>query len=184
MRVIKKYTNRRLYDTQTSSYINLTQLIQLITEGETLKVIDAKSADDLSQEILLQAFLECPGVQQLFAPAFLHRMIRALTTDPSQQRINQLSHQLQAIDPEVAFKIVPASPPPIPEAEQESTSSTPEESNEMQSQVITTKPLPERSSSSQPVDEPPKTVPEVMEDPKLDSLRNRLAALESRLRGS
>ena len=182
MRIIKKYTNRRLYDTQTSSYINLTQLSKLITQGETIKVVDAKSAADLSQEILLQAFLECPGAQQLFAPELLHRMIRVLTTKPSRQRIKQLTQQLQSIDtvalPEAASK--PAQP--VPEADD-----APPSMHKVVSaaqQPASTQPLPEPTIPSQQEHEPSNPVPEVAEDPKLDSLRSRLAALESRLRRS
>ncbi len=57
-RIIKKYPNRRLYDTDTSSYITLTEIKQLVMESEPLQVLDAKTGDDLTRSILLQIILE------------------------------------------------------------------------------------------------------------------------------
>jgi polyhydroxyalkanoate synthesis repressor PhaR len=57
-RLIKKYPNRRLYDTQTSSYITLTDVKQLVLDNEEFTVVDAKSGDDLTRSILLQIILE------------------------------------------------------------------------------------------------------------------------------
>jgi polyhydroxyalkanoate synthesis repressor PhaR len=57
-RVIKKYPNRRLYDTHTSSYITLTEIKQLVMQHEVFAVVDAKTAQDLTRSILLQIILE------------------------------------------------------------------------------------------------------------------------------
>jgi polyhydroxyalkanoate synthesis repressor PhaR len=57
-RLIKKYPNRRLYDTQTSSYITLTDVKQLVLDNEDFTVVDAKTNEDLSRSILLQIILE------------------------------------------------------------------------------------------------------------------------------
>jgi polyhydroxyalkanoate synthesis repressor PhaR len=57
-RVIKKYPNRRLYDTDTSSYITLTEIKQLVMDSETFVVRDAKTGEDLTRSILLQIILE------------------------------------------------------------------------------------------------------------------------------
>ncbi|HEY4298499.1 MAG TPA: polyhydroxyalkanoate synthesis regulator DNA-binding domain-containing protein, partial [Paraburkholderia sp.] len=51
-RLIKKYPNRRLYDTETSTYITLTDVKQLVLDQEDFKVIDAKSNEDLTRAIL------------------------------------------------------------------------------------------------------------------------------------
>lgn len=58
VRVIKKYPNRRLYDTDTSSYITLAEVKQLVMDNESFVVRDAKSNDDLTRAILLQIILE------------------------------------------------------------------------------------------------------------------------------
>ncbi|HEX8885313.1 MAG TPA: polyhydroxyalkanoate synthesis repressor PhaR [Noviherbaspirillum sp.] len=57
-RLIKKYPNRRLYDTQTSSYITLTDVKQLVLGNEEFTVVDAKTEEDLTRSILLQIILE------------------------------------------------------------------------------------------------------------------------------
>lgn len=57
-RVIKKYPNRRLYDTDTSSYITLSEIKQLVMENEPCVVVDAKTGEDLTRSILLQIILE------------------------------------------------------------------------------------------------------------------------------
>ncbi len=58
MRVIKKYPNRRLYDTEISSYITIEDVRQLIVDGEEFEVLDAKSGEDLTRQVLLQIISE------------------------------------------------------------------------------------------------------------------------------
>jgi polyhydroxyalkanoate synthesis repressor PhaR len=58
LRLIKKYPNRRLYDTKTSSYITLADVKQMVIKQEEFQVVDAKSGDDLTRQILLQIILE------------------------------------------------------------------------------------------------------------------------------
>ncbi|MFZ4479118.1 MAG: polyhydroxyalkanoate synthesis repressor PhaR [Rhodoferax sp.] len=57
-RVIKKYPNRRLYDTETSSYITLTEVKRLVMDSEPFVVRDVKTGEDLTRSILLQIILE------------------------------------------------------------------------------------------------------------------------------
>ena len=54
LRIIKKYPNRRLYDTHTSSYITLADVKKLVLDHTEFKVEDAKSKEDLTRAILLQ----------------------------------------------------------------------------------------------------------------------------------
>ena len=76
-RLIKKYPNRRLYDTQTSAYITLADVKQLVLESEDFKVVDAKSNGDLTRSILLQIILEEEaGGHPLFSSPMLSQMIR------------------------------------------------------------------------------------------------------------
>src|SRR4029077_10226256 len=58
LRLIKKYPNRRLYDTKTSSYITLADVKQMVLKQEDFQVVDAESGDDLTRQILLQIILE------------------------------------------------------------------------------------------------------------------------------
>ena len=76
-RLIKKYPNRRLYDTQTSAYITLADVKQLVLDSETFKVQDAKTNEDLTRSILLQILLdEEAGGTPLFSSEMLAHMIR------------------------------------------------------------------------------------------------------------
>ncbi|UTY59853.1 polyhydroxyalkanoate synthesis repressor PhaR [Massilia sp. erpn] len=76
-RLIKKYPNRRLYDTQTSSYITLTDVKQLVLDNEDFTVVDAKTNEDLTRSILLQIILEeeASGVP-MFSTDVLAQIIR------------------------------------------------------------------------------------------------------------
>jgi polyhydroxyalkanoate synthesis repressor PhaR len=58
IRIIKKYPNRRLYDTEISSYITIEDVRQLIVDGEDFEVRDAKTGDDLTRTVLLQIITE------------------------------------------------------------------------------------------------------------------------------
>ncbi len=57
-RVLKKYPNRRLYDTHTSSYITLADVKKMVLDGQAFEVLDAKTSEDLTRSILLQIILE------------------------------------------------------------------------------------------------------------------------------
>ena len=57
-RIIKKYPNRRLYDTEISKYVTLNDVRQLIIDCEPISVVDAKTKDDLTRSVLLQIILE------------------------------------------------------------------------------------------------------------------------------
>lgn len=65
-RIIKKYPNRRLYDTETSAYITLEEVKQFILEKIDIQVIDVKTKDDLTTHILLQIILETQTVGKPF----------------------------------------------------------------------------------------------------------------------
>jgi len=76
-RLIKKYPNRRLYDTRTSTYITLADVKQLVLAFEQFQVVDAKSGDDLTRAILLQIILEEEaGGAPMFSADLLANMIR------------------------------------------------------------------------------------------------------------
>lgn len=77
VRLIKKYPNRRLYDTQTSSYITLQEVKNLVIENSALKVVDAKTDEDLTRSIYLQIILEEEsGGIPMFSEIALANLIR------------------------------------------------------------------------------------------------------------
>ena len=76
-RIIKKYPNRRLYDTETSTYITLTEVKALVLEYKDFQVLDAKTGDDLTRAILLQIILEEEsGGVPMFSTDMLANIIR------------------------------------------------------------------------------------------------------------
>ncbi|AIF47688.1 polyhydroxyalkanoate synthesis repressor PhaR [Dyella japonica] len=77
IRIIKKYPNRRLYDTEISSYITLEEVRQLVLDGETFEVRDAKSGEDLTRSVLLQIISEHEEKgQPMLSPQLLSQIIR------------------------------------------------------------------------------------------------------------
>ena len=78
VRTIKKYPNRRLYDTANSGYITLADVKQMVLKQEEFQVVDAKSGDDLTRQILLQIILEEEsGGVPMFTSDLLSQMIRS-----------------------------------------------------------------------------------------------------------
>jgi polyhydroxyalkanoate synthesis repressor PhaR len=76
-RLIKKYPNRRLYDTRTSSYITLADVKELVLKHGQFQVVDAKSGEDLTRSILLQIILEEEaGGMPMFTSDLLSQLIR------------------------------------------------------------------------------------------------------------
>lgn len=76
-RLIKKYPNRRLYDTKTSSYITLADVKQMVLKQEDFQVLDAKSGEELTRQILLQIILdEESGGMPMFSSDLLSQLIR------------------------------------------------------------------------------------------------------------
>jgi len=77
LRLIKKYPNRRLYDTRTSSYITLADVKELVLQHEQFQVVDAKNNEDLTRSILLQIILEEEaGGMPMFTSDLLSQLIR------------------------------------------------------------------------------------------------------------
>lgn len=77
LRLIKKYPNRRLYDTQTSAYITLADVKTLVLQYESFRVVDVKTGEDLTRSVLLQIILEEEaGGAPMFTNELLAQMIR------------------------------------------------------------------------------------------------------------
>lgn len=76
-RLIKKYPNRRLYDTKTSAYITLADVKDLVLHQAGFQVVDAKTGEDLTRSILLQIIIEEEGAgAPMFSSDLLAQMIR------------------------------------------------------------------------------------------------------------
>lgn len=76
MKAIKKYSNRRLYDTEESRYITLEELAEQIRTGADVRVVDAKTNKDLTQATLTQIIIESRGAGRLLPVPLLTQLIR------------------------------------------------------------------------------------------------------------
>jgi polyhydroxyalkanoate synthesis repressor PhaR len=75
--VIKKYSNRRLYDTTHKRYVTLDEIANLIKEGSEIKVIDSQTEEDITRVILIQVILEREKNKEDILPtSFLHMLIK------------------------------------------------------------------------------------------------------------
>jgi polyhydroxyalkanoate synthesis repressor PhaR len=74
---IKKYANRRLYDTESSAYITLDRLAQMVREGREFEVVDAKSGEDITRQVLTQIIVdeEARGGETMLPINFLKQLI-------------------------------------------------------------------------------------------------------------
>jgi polyhydroxyalkanoate synthesis repressor PhaR len=76
--IIKRYGNRRLYNTETSSYVNYQDLIKLIRDGNDIQVIDSRTKHDVTKSVLMQAILEEEKNHKNLLPVqFLFQLIRS-----------------------------------------------------------------------------------------------------------
>ncbi len=174
MRTIKKYGNRRLYDTSAKSYINLEQLAALIRDGEDVEIVDAKTGEDLSGGVLLQVILEAQGAIDMFPISLLHRIIRATVDTPYHRMalkqmslaLDLLERQLTTMEKQFGFSGMAGMPGMGPDAAK----------------------APEKEPSPAFVNEEeldPETDDALQHEPdeELDELRQRLRKLEERLKG-
>ncbi|MBB5710344.1 polyhydroxyalkanoate synthesis repressor PhaR [Sphingomonas xinjiangensis] len=85
--IIKKYANRRLYNTETSSYITLEHLAAMTREGRDFKVVDAKTDDDITHNVLTQIIMEEESRGQTMLPVSFLRQLISLYGDSMQAMV-------------------------------------------------------------------------------------------------
>ncbi len=91
--IIKKYANRRLYDTESSSYITLEKLAQMVRQKREFKVVDARSGEDLTRSVLAQIIMEEEARGTTMLPVNFLRQLIALYGDSVQ---GMVPHYLEA----------------------------------------------------------------------------------------
>ena len=174
-RIVKKYGNRRLYDTVDSKYINLAELALLIKSGDEVLVEDATTKADLTRELYFQVLFEHEGAMDFLPLGMLRRIIRATGDDPAQkllrtqlgQAFHLLSDQLDRMEawtaPAAAWgkPVRPAARAGGPHGAAEPAEEPPPE------------PAPAHPAAPPASERPPQD--------DLAALRARLAALEGRL---
>lgn len=87
--IIKKYANRRLYNTESSSYITLEHLAKLTREGREFKVLDAKTDEDITHSVLTQIIMDEEGKGETMLPASFLRQIISMYGDSMQSMVPQ-----------------------------------------------------------------------------------------------
>jgi len=87
--IIKKYANRRLYNTESSSYITLDHLAKLTREGREFKVLDAKTDEDITHSVLTQIIMDEEGKGETMLPANFLRQIISMYGDSMQSVVPQ-----------------------------------------------------------------------------------------------
>ncbi len=93
-RLIKKYKNRRLYDTETSQYITLEELQHYVVDNVSFKVEDSLTGKDLTNSILLQIIVEMEaGPTQFLSPEILRQII-SLANHPMQASLKEMMEQM------------------------------------------------------------------------------------------
>lgn len=91
--IIKKYANRRLYNTRSSSYITLEHLAKMTRDGVDFKVLDAKSGDDITHQILTQIIMEEESAGEQMLPVNFLRQLIAMYGNQMQSMV---PHYLEA----------------------------------------------------------------------------------------
>lgn len=182
MPLIKKYDNRRLYDTGASRYVNLADIAALIRAGEDVRIEDARNVD-ITRDVLLQVILESPGGPELLPVGLLRRIIRVTGDDPVQRWLRpglltateMLHDQLDQAEARLLSAWRGASPPVDKSAAPPSVKPA---------RPVDTAPQQKSSRKGEKAPPPPPVVeePPPGEDPELDELRARLSKLESRLK--
>ena len=85
--IIKKYANRRLYNTESSSYITLDHLAQMTREGREFRVVDAKTDEDITRNVLTQIIMEEENRGQTMLPVNFLRQLIAMYGDSMQAMV-------------------------------------------------------------------------------------------------
>lgn len=166
---IKKYGNRRLYNTAASRYVNLDELAGIIRAGETVEVVDASTGHDITRAVLLQLILEVGGGDSLLPVGMLHRVVRAMGEHPTQKMLmQQMSSALNLLDAQFVTleNQFPWLKAPIPGMAAAAAPSPATQAPE---------PPPEPEA-------PPPAAGRGADEDSLDALRARLASLEARLK--
>ena len=98
IRIIKKYPNRRLYDTEDSKYITLEDISVLVTENKEFVVIDSKTESDLTRNILLQIIIEKEQSSiPIFSTKVLTQIIRSYKNQLQQHIGNKLEKTIEEL---------------------------------------------------------------------------------------
>lgn len=169
MPTIKRYANRKLYDTETKRYVTLDDLAAFIRQGEDVRVVDHATGEDLTSQTLFQIiFEEEKKIGGLLPQVFLTRLIRAggLTLSALRSRLIAID-PFQTVDEEIIRRI---------QSLLDQSLLNPDEAARLQNLLL------HRTSTAVPVNIPISPQDQDTVDPAaLDSLRKQVEALEQEL---
>ena len=86
---IKKYANRRLYDTESSAYITLDRLAEMVREGREFEVVDAKTGEDITRQVLTQIIVDEEARGSTMLPVNFHKQLIGLYGNSMQGMVPQ-----------------------------------------------------------------------------------------------
>lgn len=108
-RIIKRYENRKLYDTEDGKHVSLEDVARLIQSGSEVKVIDNTNGDDITEQTLTQIILDQSRQgKSVFSSDLLHNVIR-WGGDMLDEGLDQVKHRLDEIMPKAIHRMMPAS---------------------------------------------------------------------------
>ncbi|MBX7174143.1 MAG: hypothetical protein K1X72_24435 [Pyrinomonadaceae bacterium] len=95
--IIKRYGNRRLYNTETQTYVNYQDLIKLVQDGQDIKVVDSTTKEDVTKAVLIQLILEEEKDKKSILPTpFLFQLLRSREESVQDFFTNHLSASFDA----------------------------------------------------------------------------------------
>lgn len=99
--IIKKYANRRLYNTQTSTYVTLDSLAEMVRGGQEFEVVDAKTGDDITRQVLAQIIFDEESKETALLPTtFMKELIRFYDRSLEKLLPQYLEMAIKAFSPE------------------------------------------------------------------------------------
>ncbi|GGD98433.1 polyhydroxyalkanoate synthesis repressor PhaR [Polymorphobacter glacialis] len=170
--IIKKYANRRLYNTETSSYITLDHLATMTRDGRDFQVFDARSGEDITRSVLTQIVMEEESTGQTMLPVPFLRQIIAMYGDSMQSMVPHYLEASMAAFAENQNKFRDAALKPFEQLAKQNLALF-----QAAAGMLT---------SARPVMPPQPTAPTVpapTSDSELSALKAQLAALQARLDG-
>jgi polyhydroxyalkanoate synthesis repressor PhaR len=174
--LLKKYGNRRLYDTNASRYVTLEEVEEMVQRGTDIQVVDAKSHEDLTKEILVQIILDKEQAKEMLPTGFLKQVVR-LSSSPLKESFTRalqdsldgfLSTQRQMF-----------------EAQRAMVNAMPQAFSSWNPFAAFTPPSPGplgHAPMSQPMSQPMQTAPAAAKDTEVDRLRQEVSETQALLR--
>jgi polyhydroxyalkanoate synthesis repressor PhaR len=170
--IIKKYANRRLYNTETSSYITLDHIAQMTREGRHFQVFDARSGEDITHSVLTQIVMEEEAGGQTMLPVPFLRQIISMYGDSMQSMVPHYLEASMAAFAENQSKFRDAALKPFEQLARQNMALF------EAATAMLTGGKPVRSGAR-----PPETKPQSATEAELAKVKAELAALQSRLDG-